>query len=153
MPRRTENDPLGLAFEGHGVSQDDVEAVHWFRLAANQGNADQFRLGYMYHSGRGVPQDYAEGARWFHEAVDQKEPMAQYALGIIYDAGMEVPQNPVEAYMWFGLSASRTAGEERKKRAASQESLAKRMTAQQINEAQRRIREWTPNTGQDNTDS
>ena len=36
---------------GRGVPQDDAEAVRWYRLAAEQGNADaQFNLGVVYRT-------------------------------------------------------------------------------------------------------
>ena len=37
---------LGVSYEiGEGVSQDNIEAVKWFRVAAEQGHADaQFSL-------------------------------------------------------------------------------------------------------------
>ena len=42
---------------GEGVPQDDAEAVRWFRLAAEQGDARaQFNLGVRYDTGEGVPQ-------------------------------------------------------------------------------------------------
>ena len=41
---------------GQGVALDHVEAVKWYRLAANQGLAKaQNELGYDYAQGRGVP--------------------------------------------------------------------------------------------------
>lgn len=50
---------LGLAYhKGLGVPQDYEEAVKWYRLAAEQGNADaQLSLGFMYDEGLGVPWD------------------------------------------------------------------------------------------------
>ena len=40
---------------GNGVPKDDAEAVRWYRLAAEQGNAEaQFELGYMYDQGDGL---------------------------------------------------------------------------------------------------
>ena len=44
---------LGYAYRnGEGVEQDYVEAVSWFRLAAEQGNAGaQDNLGYAYRNG------------------------------------------------------------------------------------------------------
>ena len=53
---------LGIMYaNGQGVPQDYAEAVKWFRLAADQGDATaQFNLGIMYAKGQGVPQDYAE---------------------------------------------------------------------------------------------
>jgi uncharacterized protein len=39
---------------GRGVSQDDAEAVKWYRKAAEQGYpAAQFNLGEMHRQGRG----------------------------------------------------------------------------------------------------
>ena len=38
---------------GEGVEQDYAEAVKWYRLAAEQGNADaQYNLGYAYSQRR-----------------------------------------------------------------------------------------------------
>jgi TPR repeat protein len=50
---------LGTCMRGHGVPQDYVEAVKWFRRAAEQGFADaQDSLARMYVQGQGVPKDY-----------------------------------------------------------------------------------------------
>ncbi len=46
--------------------QPNAEAVKWFRLAAEQGNANaQQNFGFMYLEGRGVPQDFVEAMKWF----------------------------------------------------------------------------------------
>ena len=63
---------LGKMYElGRGVTQDDAEAVRWYRLAAEQGHADaQYNLGNMYSDtiytifDRGVAVDEAEAVRW-----------------------------------------------------------------------------------------
>jgi TPR repeat protein len=68
---------------GEGVPQDAVEAVAWFRQAAEQGHAGaQFNLGVVYASGGGVPQDAVEAYLWFTLAVtyadaEQREPFAE----------------------------------------------------------------------------
>jgi len=51
---------LGLWYAtGRGVTEDDEEAVRWFRMAADQGVARaQYSLGLMYANGHGVPRDY-----------------------------------------------------------------------------------------------
>ena len=60
---------------GRGVEQDDAEAVKWYRLAAEQGDADaQASLGWMYASGRGVEQDDAEAVKWYRLAAEQGVP-------------------------------------------------------------------------------
>ena len=45
-----------------------MEAVNWYRRAADQGHADaQFNLGVSYADGEGVPQDFtsASPVEWF----------------------------------------------------------------------------------------
>jgi len=43
---------------GSGVTQDYLEAVRWYRLAANQGfSMAQRNLAVMYGEGLGVPKD------------------------------------------------------------------------------------------------
>ena len=50
---------------GKGVPENDVEAVKWYRKAAEQGHkVAQHDLGYMYYKGEGVPQNYAKALTW-----------------------------------------------------------------------------------------
>ena len=54
---------------GKGVPQDYAEAVKWYRLSADQGNADaQYNLALMYHKGQGVPQDNVMAHMWYNIA-------------------------------------------------------------------------------------
>ena len=130
---------------GLGVPQEDAEAVRWYRLAADQGNAAaQLDLGVMYDYGRGVPQDVAEAVRWYRLAADQGQAGAQFNLGAMYANGEGVPQNSVQAHMWFDLAAAQTAGEDRAQYVKARDAVAKRMTAEQIAEALRLTREWKP---------
>jgi hypothetical protein len=57
---------IGIGYaNGQGVAKNDYEAVKWFRLAAEQGNAlAQAYLGMMYANGRGVQQDYILSYMW-----------------------------------------------------------------------------------------
>jgi TPR repeat protein len=49
---------------GAGTSQDDREAVRWFRIAAEGGDpAGQLNLGAVHANGRGVGQEYGEAGR------------------------------------------------------------------------------------------
>ena len=137
---------LGSTYtKGEGVAQDYSEAVRWFRKSAEQGNplAQSF-LGVMYTKGQGVAQDYPEAVRWYRKAAGQDEPTAQYNLGLAYADGHGVTQDYVEAHMWLSLAASKCRGEDQDKRAAVRDTLAKKMTPQQIAEAERRAREWKP---------
>ena len=52
---------------GEGVPQDGVEAVAWYRQAAEQGDAKaQYNLGAIYRFGWGVPEDDVEAYKWFN---------------------------------------------------------------------------------------
>jgi TPR repeat protein len=137
---------LGLIYEtGPGVPQDLAEAVRWYRKAADQGLANaQYNLGYIYAGGQGVPQDYAEAMRWYRKAADQGESRAQYSLGALYAGGHGVPQDYVYAHMWFNLAASRANGDDEKQYSAARDSLAARMTPQEIADAHKLAREWQP---------
>ena len=91
---------------GDGVPQDHVEAVKWYRLAANQGFAlAQANIGAAYFNGQGVPQDYAEAVKWSRLAADQGDALSQFNLGVMYGKGQGVPKDYVEAYAWLSLAA------------------------------------------------
>ena len=54
---------------GQGFLQDYAEAVKWYRLAADQGNASaQRNLGIMYEYGRGLPQNNIMAHMWYNLA-------------------------------------------------------------------------------------
>ena len=137
---------LGYRYSvGQGVSQDYGEAVRWYRLAAGQGNATaQYNLGVRYDNGEGVPLDYAEAVRWYRLAAEQGVAFAQIGLGSMYASGEGVPQNDVDAHMWFDLAVAQSSSEDRENYEAARDAVAERMTADQIAEAERRAREWTP---------
>ncbi len=137
---------LGYIYaSGQGAPQDYAEAMRWYRKSAEQGIASaQYNLGYMYASGQGAPENYLEAAHWFHEAADQGEPRAQYSLGTLYASGHGVPQDYVYAHMWFNLAASRAKADDEKQYAAARDSVATRMTPQEIADAHKLAREWQP---------
>ena len=57
---------------GLGVPKDNQEAMTWYRLAAEQGDAQsQYFLGIIYSNGEGVPQDYAEAHMWLNLAASR----------------------------------------------------------------------------------
>ena len=130
---------LGFVYdEGQGVAQDYKEAMRWYKLAALQGSAmAQGNLGLMYDKGKGVEQDYKEAVRWYKSAARQDLSTAQYNLGLMYHNGKGVLQDYVLAHMWFNIAAVGGDGGIVKGRDA----LARKMTAQQIEQAQRMARE------------
>ena len=71
---------------GIDVQENDVEAVRWFRMAAEQGHPGaQHDLGLMYAEGDGVPEDDAEAVRWYLLAAAQAYVPAQGNLGDLQD--------------------------------------------------------------------
>ena len=101
----------------------------------------------MYYSSQGVPQDYGEAAKWYRLAAEQGNPTAQSNLGSMYYSGQGVRQDYVQAYLWVDLAASRfppSAIDDRKGAAHNRDIVASKMTAEQLAEAQRLAREWSP---------
>lgn len=91
---------------GDGVSQDSVEAVKWYRRAAEQGHTGaQFDLGDMYEFGIGVPRDRAEGEKWLRRAAEKGHATAQYELGTYHANGLREIRDSVEAVKWFRMAA------------------------------------------------
>jgi TPR repeat protein len=70
---------LGIYFyKGEGVEGDAVQAVHWYRKAAEQGDASaQCNLGYMYQCGEGVEKDAVQAVHWYRKAAVQGSKDAQ----------------------------------------------------------------------------
>ena len=66
---------------GWGIPQNKSEAMKWYRLAAEQGNANaQNALGSYYEQGEVVPKDHAEAIKWFRKAAEQGHEIAQANL-------------------------------------------------------------------------
>ena len=62
---------------GEGVPQNDAEAVNWYRLAAEQGDAvAQYNLGGMYADGEGISEVYVLGYAWLNLAAAQGDELA-----------------------------------------------------------------------------
>ncbi len=103
--------------QGQGVIEDDIEAVRWYRLAAEQGlDAAQYQLGVMYTEGRGILKDEAAAVRWHRRAAEQNYDTAPYALGVMYTFGWGVLKDPVLPHMWFNIAGAygnEMAGEQR----------------------------------------
>ena len=115
------------------MPEDDAEAVKWYRIAAEQGNARaQYSLGVMYSAGEGVPENDAEAGRWFRLAAEQGEASAQNNLGLMYANGEGVPEDYVLAYTWWNLAAAQ--GDELARE--NKDNLRTRMTPDQIARAQ-----------------
>ena len=87
---------LGPLYDnGDGVPEDDVEAVRWYRLAAEQGHdGGQVKLGFMYGNGEGVPEDFVFAYMWYNLSAAQGNETAQSNK----DIGEKVRSDPVLFY-------------------------------------------------------
>jgi hypothetical protein len=131
----------GMYTNGYGVWQDYAQAAEWFFKAADHGDPKaQIALGYAYAKGQGVPQDDARAMSWYRKAAEQGDAEAQFKLGVMYGDEVGVPQDYIEALKWTNLATARVSGDTERVFA---DRLAKKMTAVQIAEAQKRAQEWT----------
>jgi len=64
---------MGRAYEeGQGMPSSFVEAMKWYRLAAEKGHVTaQYKLGLMYGQSRGAPRDLVEAHRWMTLAASR----------------------------------------------------------------------------------
>lgn len=101
-----------LYYEGRGVEQDHVQAVKWFRKAADHESGRpaafaQFALGRYYDFGglAGIKSDCSQALRLYNQAAKQGLAEAQYSLGQLYINGRGVPKDWVEAAKWHRKAA------------------------------------------------
>lgn len=167
---------LGVMYaNGEGTPQDFAETIMWLRRAAAQDySTARYHLGVMYSNGDGVPGDEAEALAWFREAADEGEAPAQHMLGVLYADGADAPRasvrrardsapsisgrgrrppNNVEAQKWFSLAASRVVDEEQRFYADIRDREAKKLTSEELADAQRLAQEWQAAFEQRQTES
>jgi TPR repeat protein len=108
--------------------------------AARSGNADAEELiGIMYAMGLGVKQDHGRAFDWYLRSAMKGHPGAQSGVGWYYELGLGMPApDLVRAYMWYVLSA--IGGDP--DAAISQEEVIKKMTLEQIEQANQMIDDY-----------
>jgi len=118
---------------------------------ALKGDADaQFELGKNYETGRaGLPKDFAQAEHWYREAADGGDPFAAASLGILFSFGKGVKRDYVQAYMWYEVAISHLTGGDKDSVLELRDSLAKRLTRDQISEAEGLARKWKPRRSAD----
>lgn len=69
-------------------TEEDEQAVSWYRKAAEQGNAaGEFGLGHMYAIGEGVKQDFEQARKYFGRAAEKDYLPAVAAMIEMYKSG------------------------------------------------------------------
>lgn len=131
---------LGLLYQnGFGVDMDDDQALKYYGLAAAKGHSmAQYNLGVMHENGWGVSMDEDESIKWYQLAADQGVVGAQSALGRFYAMDFSDKYDPVAAYVWFAVAARFGDVDAQPKL----ESVASRMSVEQVAEAEGRVSAW-----------
>jgi hypothetical protein len=138
---------LALAYYwGTGVARDRAKAADWYRRAAEHDMAGAgYMLGLIYWSGEGVAKDMARAAHWHGQAAEHGNHYAQQFLAALYRDGRGVARDQVQAYKWLDLAIpGLKASPARDSWIEMREQLGETMTAEEIAEARRLAREWTP---------
>ncbi len=140
LPVFPQDEPPPTTGDTSEVSDDIADLMK----DAELGDSDaQYNLALMYFLGEAIPLDYKEAFRWFRASAVQGNSSAQGSLGAMYRAGLGLPQDYILAHMWYNLAvANSELDQERKLWAKNLDATAKKMTADQIAEAQRLAREW-----------
>ncbi len=96
---------LAVLLESEG---DYSSAAHWYRFAAQQGNAQsQHNLGCLLLEGRGVDQDFSEAKQWFSDAARQGYLNSVYNLAFVLERGLGCKTDKVRAYELYKEAADR----------------------------------------------
>ena len=121
------------------AQQDEAARSRFFaeEAKAKQGNARaQLMLGICYYLGKGVAKDFVEAVKWYRKAAEQGDAGAQFLLGDCYVIGEGVAKDFVEAYGWYNLASAT-----HKNAAEKRDDLEKKMSPQQVADAQKRTKE------------
>jgi hypothetical protein len=130
---------LGVMHDiGTGIPESLEEAAKWYRLAAEQGYADaQNNLGVLLENGEGVSSNFEEAMEWYLAAAESGNRDALNNMGVMYMTGVGVRRDFVKAFMWFHV-----AGKGDPAAASNKKFLIKRMTPDEISQAERLANEW-----------
>jgi TPR repeat protein len=98
---------MGRILEG---ALESTEAAQYYRLAAEQGNADGlYGLAVLYISGEGIPRDPVAAREWMLKAAQAGHPNAPMVIGLAYVRGglgfSEADRQSREALPWIEKAA------------------------------------------------
>lgn len=131
---------VGSKDDPNRACRNEEEADKWFEKAAKQGLPDaQFYLGLSLL----LRNDAAQGAALHRKAAESGHALSMYYLGQTLERGEGVPKNEVSALMWLTLAAARQSAF-RESAATSRDNLAKRLSREEVVEAQKLSSAWKP---------
>ena len=94
---------VGAAYDyGKGAPRDGSEAMKWYRMAADRGNAEaQNSVG----SGLQAEKRYEEALPWYEKASAQGHALATNNLAYLYDLGLGVKQDRRKGFELYSRAA------------------------------------------------
>jgi TPR repeat protein len=88
----------------HDTAEDNEKAVHWYRMAADQGDAEGMRyLGEKYLLGEGVEQQAATGLELIDKAARAGSVLAMRLLASQFESEPDVDHE--QAVHWYRVAA------------------------------------------------
>lgn len=92
-----------------GAPNDNAEALRWFLMAAEQGDATgQSWAGSLYNGMKGVPRDMEKVKFWYQRAIAGGSTAAAANLGQIYETGEGLEPDLREALKFYNIVLDRT---------------------------------------------
>lgn len=100
---------LGYLYaRGHGVAENQQEALRLYLLSAKQGNPEGMNaVGFKYRYGSGVAVDLPRAMHWFCRAAVLGDPRGLNNLGLVYAEGAGVTRDVGEARRLWRQAADR----------------------------------------------
>ncbi len=95
-----------MYYTGNGVEKNDIESLHWWTKAAEQGSdRAQYYVGMYYYSTVSVKRNGAEAAKWLKKVDGKDRAWAQFMLSTIYYLGQDVKIDEAEGLKHLKESA------------------------------------------------
>ncbi|PZO12165.1 MAG: hypothetical protein DCE87_15120 [Betaproteobacteria bacterium] len=94
---------VGVAYDfGKGAPRDGKEAMKWYRMAAENGNAEAQN---SFGSGLQAEKRYAEALAWYEKASSRGHALATNNLAYLYDMGLGVKQDRLKGFELYAQAA------------------------------------------------
>lgn len=91
-----------MLLSGHGVGQNQTEALRWFERAAQAGDLEALNMvGRCFEMGWGTARDAAQAAVCYRQAAEADHLWASFNLGMLCYEGEGAPVDHTEALHWF----------------------------------------------------
>ena len=95
---QSQRDLAEAYLKGEGVPQSDFDAEHWYRRAAEQGDAAaQDMLSWLLANEDGRSPDYSESLKWARAAADQGVAASMTRIGLFHHNALGVAREPAVA--------------------------------------------------------